>query len=103
MKNYWYSCRDDEEHHVCIVRKTGVSIMVFFFLLLLSITLFTKIHNTLLTLLKSQSDIFPQNRKEKRERKTTYNGLSTELNKGITEIVQKKKKNNVYSGRTQKP
>ena len=61
-----------------------------FLLLLLSITLFTKIHNTL-TLLKSQSDIFPQNRKEKRERKTTYNELSTELNKGITEIVQKKK------------
>ena len=73
------------------------------FLFLLTITLFTKIHNILLTLLKSQSDIFPQNRKEKRERKTTYNGLSTELNKGITEIVQKKKKNNVYSGRTQKP
>ena len=55
-------------------------------LLLLTITLFKKVYSTLFTLLTTQSDNFTQNRKKP---KITYNGLSQELNKGKTKIIQK--------------
>ena len=61
---------------------------MFFFLNLLTIALFTKVYSTLLALLTTQFDIFTQNRK-KRERKTTHNALSKELNEDKTMIIQK--------------